>query len=92
MLHYNYQIRGSIKTTLSSWEGGSTEADSSEVLTIQPSARRLPRTKEDIATTGTKTTVKLFVSSTEFAQVEDAIKTSKYPGNLPVHTRSVSLP
>lgn len=73
------ELRGSIKTTLNSWGGCKAEAQNGEVLTIQRSIDRLPSRES----TGTKTTVKLFLSSNDFQQVEDAIKTVSSGLDLP---------
>nr|XP_027233112.1 uncharacterized protein LOC113824568 [Penaeus vannamei] len=65
------ELSGSIKTTLNSWEGGKVDLQNGGVFTIQRNFKRL--TTND--NSGTKTTVKLFLSNNESTQVEDAIRT-----------------
>ncbi|KAG7172546.1 glutamate--cysteine ligase regulatory subunit-like [Homarus americanus] len=80
----NEELRGSIKKTLNNWEGRKAEAQNGDVLTIQRSLNNVPP-KEN---SGTKTTVKLFLSNTDSSQVEDAIKTVTTGLDLP-HIDSV---
>lgn len=73
------ELRGSIKTTLNSWEGSKADIQDGGVLTIQRSSDSLlSRESTDL-----KTTVKLFLSDTDSSQVEDAIKTVSKVLDLP---------
>ncbi|XP_063608555.1 glutamate--cysteine ligase regulatory subunit-like [Penaeus indicus] len=65
------ELSGSIKTTLNSWEGGKVDLQNGGVFTIQRNFKRLATNDNS----GTKTTVKLFLSNNESTQVEDAIRT-----------------
>lgn len=73
------ELRGSINTTLNSWNGSKDDAQNGDVFSIRRCINNQPSQDKSC----TKTTVKIFLSNNESMQVEDAIKTMTAGLELP---------